>query len=65
MNNLNHLKRAILDIILLLFLFILSVFVMSCGSNNSIKNQVESAETESIKSSISGSDEQIVHTKKL
>ena len=58
MNNLNHLKRAILDIILLLFLFILSVFVMSCGSNNSIKNQVESAETESIKSSISGSDEQ-------
>ena len=58
MNNLNYLKRAILDIILLLFLFILSVFVMSCGSNNSIKNQVESAETESIKSSISGSDEQ-------
>ena len=58
MNNLNHLKRAILDIILLLLMFTLSVFVMSCGSNNSIKNQVENAETESIKSSMSGSDEQ-------
>ena len=58
MNNLNHLKRAILDIILLLLLFTLSVFVMSCGNNNSIQNKVANVETESIKSSISGLDEQ-------
>ncbi len=57
MNNLNYLKRAIFDIILLSLLLTLSIFTMSC-SNNSIKNEVKSAETESIKSSISGSNKQ-------
>ena len=58
MNNLNYLKRAIFDIILLSLLLTLSIFTMSCGNNNLVKNQVESVETENINSSISGSDEQ-------
>lgn len=57
MNNLNYLKRAIFDIILLSLLLTLSTFAMSCG-NNSIKNEVKSVETESFESSTSGSDEE-------
>ena len=58
MNSFNYLKRAILDITLLLLLFILSAFIMSCGNNTSIQNEVANVETESIKNSISGSNEQ-------